>query len=106
MQLLKVAWVSGFVSGVAPSSLLLKLKVASLPEGMNYKHLIGVGLLASIGFTMSLFVANLAFDNNELIQQAKIGILIASLTGGTIGYFYLYFIKPKATIIIKERDIH
>jgi NhaA family Na+:H+ antiporter len=79
--------------------------LASLPEGMNFKHLIGVGLLASIGFTMSLFVSNLAFDNNELIQQAKIGILIASLIGGTIGFIFLYYNKPKATIIIKERDI-
>lgn len=95
-----------FIGIVGVTSLLLKLKVASLPEGMNYKHLIGVGLLASIGFTMSLFVANLAFDNNELIQQAKIGILIASLTGGTIGFLFLYYNKPKATIIIKESDIH
>jgi NhaA family Na+:H+ antiporter len=95
-----------FIGIVGVTSLFLKLKLASLPEGMNFKHLIGVGLLASIGFTMSLFVSNLAFDNKELIQQAKIGILIASLIGGTIGFIFLYYTKPKATIIIKESDIH
>lgn len=95
-----------FIGIVGVTGLMLKFELAALPEGMNFKHLIGVGLLASIGFTMSLFVANLAFDNNELIQQAKIGILIASLTGGIIGYFYLYFNKPKETIVLRESDIH
>jgi len=83
--------VGKFVGIVGITSLLVKLKIATLPEGMNFKHLIGAGFLASIGFTMSLFVANLAFEDNGLIQQAKIGILIASLIGGLIGFLFLYF---------------
>lgn len=83
--------VGKFIGIVGVSSLLVKLKIAKLPEGMNFKHLIGVGFLASIGFTMSLFVANLAFTNTELIQQAKIGILIASLVGGLLGFLFLYY---------------
>lgn len=85
--------VGKFIGIVGVSGLLIKLKIADLPYGMNFKHLIGAGFLASIGFTMSLFVANLAFKNNELIQQAKIGILIASLIGGIIGFIFLYLNK-------------
>lgn len=85
--------VGKFIGIVGVSGLLIKLKIADLPNGMNFKHLIGAGFLASIGFTMSLFVANLAFKNNELIQQAKIGILIASLIGGIIGFIFLYLNK-------------
>lgn len=69
--------------------LLVKWKVAPFPEGMNLKNLFGVGLLASIGFTMSLFVTSLAFTQEEYMTQAKIGIFIASIIGGVLGYFVL-----------------
>ncbi len=94
-----------FIGIVGTTSLFIKLKLANLPIGMTFKHLIGVGLLASIGFTMSLFIANLAFTSPELIQQAKIGILIASLIGGTVGFLFLYFTNNKSTINITETDI-
>ncbi|WP_026709874.1 Na+/H+ antiporter NhaA [Flavobacterium filum] len=93
-----------FIGIVGTSSLFVKLKLAPLPDGMNYKHLIGVGFLASIGFTMSLFIANLAFTNPIYIHQAKIGILIASLIGGIIGFTFLYFSHPKSKL--KPSDIH
>jgi len=51
--------------------------------------LIGVGLLASIGFTMSLFVTNLAFQNSDYILQAKIGIFAGSIIGGISGFLVL-----------------
>jgi NhaA family Na+:H+ antiporter len=96
--------VGKFVGIVGVTSLLVKLKIATLPEGMNFKHLIGAGFLASIGFTMSLFVANLAFKNTAIIQQAKIGILIASLTGGIIGFMILYFNKREPKYDLQERE--
>lgn len=69
--------------------MMIKLKVAPYPEGMHFKNLLGIGFLASIGFTMSLFVTSLAFSHEEYITQAKIGIFAASLIGGIIGYLIL-----------------
>jgi NhaA family Na+:H+ antiporter len=74
---------------VGVTMLLVKLKLAPLPVGMNFKHLLGVGLLASIGFTMSLFITSLAFTNPDYILQAKIGIFTASIIGGISGYLIL-----------------
>ncbi|MDR2810910.1 MAG: Na+/H+ antiporter NhaA [Tannerellaceae bacterium] len=80
----------GKTIGVVGTTLLLvKLKLAPFPEGMNYKHLLGMGLLASIGFTMSLFITSLAFTDPEYILQAKIGIFSASILGGVSGYILL-----------------
>lgn len=79
----KVAGVVGF------TSLMVKLKVAPLPDGMNFRNLLGIGLLASIGFTMSLFITSLAFNDETHLVQAKIGIFVASIIGGIIGYIIL-----------------
>lgn len=80
----------GKVVGVVGFTLLLvKLKVAPFPEGMNVKNLFGLGLLASIGFTMSLFVTSLAFSHEEYMVQAKVGIFAASIIGGVLGYLLL-----------------
>ena len=68
---------------------LVKMKIAPLPYGMNMKNLFGLGLLASIGFTMSLFITSLAFTNPEYMIQAKIGIFAASIIGGILGYLLL-----------------
>ncbi len=80
----------GKVVGIVGFSLLLvKLRIASFPQGMNLKNLIGVGLLASIGFTMSLFITSLAFTDELHLVQAKIGIFAASILGGILGYIVL-----------------
>lgn len=71
------------------SWLAVKLKISSFPKGMNLKNLSGLALLASIGFTMSLFITQLAFTHEEYKTQAKIGIFIASILGGVLGYFIL-----------------
>ncbi len=69
--------------------LLIRLKVAPVSEGMTLKNLIGIGLLGSIGFTMSLFITSLAFTNEIYLIQAKTGIFTASIIGGTLGYWLL-----------------
>jgi NhaA family Na+:H+ antiporter len=56
---------------------------------MKWKQLAGVGLLGGIGFTMSIFITLLAFENPGLITQSKIAILLASLVAGTLGYFWI-----------------
>lgn len=88
----------GKVIGVfGVSSLMIKLKFSVMPEGMTNKSLFGVGLLASIGFTMSLFVTDLAFDNPEYELQAKLGIFVASLIGGILGFIILKNSKNSTT---------
>lgn len=87
--------VGKFAGVVGFSWILVRFAKAELPIGMDLKQLFGVGLLASIGFTMSLFVANLAFENPDFVVQAKLGIFSASLLGGVCGFFYLkYTLKP------------
>lgn len=87
----------GKVLGVVGISwLLAKSKLAAFPEGMTFKNLLGLGFLAGIGFTMSLFITSLAFKSEELMVQAKIGIFVASLLSGIIGYILLSKSKQKA----------
>lgn len=80
----------GKVTGVVGFTwLAVKFKIAPFPDGMNLKNLFGLGLLASIGFTMSLFVTELAFSHEEYKVQAKVGIFVASIIGGILGYMVL-----------------
>ena len=79
------------------SWLAIKLKIASLPQGSTMSQIFGVSFLGGIGFTMSIFVADLAFlGNANLIFQAKVGILVASLFAGFFGYFWLRFIATSS----------
>lgn len=71
------------------SYIAVKLKIAQIPDDVNWKYIYGIAWLAGIGFTMSMFVTGLAFTNKSDIETAKIAILIASLFSGLIGYFYL-----------------
>ncbi|HMQ01123.1 MAG TPA: Na+/H+ antiporter NhaA [Cyclobacteriaceae bacterium] len=72
-----------------------KLKLIQLPRNISYKLLFGVSCLAAVGFTMSLFITSLAFENPQYDYQARIGILFASLLAGLIGYLILYRFLPK-----------
>lgn len=68
------------------------LGVCRLPLDMNWKHVFGAGLLGGIGFTMSIFITNLAFTGEpDLINASKIAILLASVTAGSIGFLWLMF---------------
>lgn len=71
------------------SYLAIKLKLAHLPEDTSFKQLMITGVLGGVGFTMSLFITNLAFENQVFIDASKIGILIGSLVSGLAGYFLL-----------------
>ncbi len=69
--------------------LAIRTGIASLPEGVSWRHLLGAGWLAGIGFTMSLFIAGLAFGPTLLLAQAKVGILCASVLAGLTGWLML-----------------
>jgi NhaA family Na+:H+ antiporter len=80
--------------------LTVKMRWASLPTGLNMNHVFGVGLLGGIGFTMSIFIADLGFvDSAENLLMAKTGILLASAIAGLGGFFWLmaHTRKPPAT---------
>lgn len=63
--------------------------LSKLPNDLNWKSILGVGFLGGIGFTMSIFITLLAFDNEWIINNAKLSILLASLIAGLIGYVFL-----------------
>ncbi len=67
----------------------IKAGFASMPEGVNWRQLHGLSLLAAIGFTMSLFIGNLAFADAETINAVKVGVLSGSLIAALAGYFLL-----------------
>lgn len=72
------------------SFITVKLKIASLPENVNWMHMLGASILGGVGFTMAIFVANLAYDEEALITAAKLGILIASFVAGVAGFALLF----------------
>lgn len=67
----------------------VKIGLAELPQNVHWKHIWGVSILAGIGFTMSLFIAELAFESDDLLTSAKLGILVASFISGIVGYWFL-----------------
>ncbi len=71
------------------SWLCTRLGIASLPEGSTWMHIIGVGMLAGIGFTMSIFISILSFKEPLFVSEAKISVLLTSIIAGTIGYLVL-----------------
>ena len=85
-----------FIGVAGTSWLVLKLGIAKLPKDTRFIQIVGVSLLAGIGFTMSIFVAQLGFkENEELLLMAKTGILFASLFAGIMGYIWLFLVsKP------------
>jgi NhaA family Na+:H+ antiporter len=71
------------------SYLSIKLKVSLLPDDINFKQLLGAGFLGGIGFTMSIFITLLAFQQNDVIEQSKIAVMISSMFAGLIGFIIL-----------------
>jgi len=74
-------WISTFIS--------VKAGLSILPQDLQWRHIFGAGLLAGIGFTMSIFITLLAFDDHSQVDPAKIAIMLASLVAGLLGYLWL-----------------
>jgi NhaA family Na+:H+ antiporter len=66
-----------------------KLRILTVPTGVTNTQVVAIGFLAGIGFTMSLFIGGLSFAHPELLDQAKIGILLASALSAVVGSFLL-----------------
>lgn len=89
--------VFGKLIGIAGFSwLAIKMGFTSLPKGVSFKHIIGVALMGGIGFTMSIFIAELGFSNSPKdLLMAKTGILLASVIAGVSGFIWLYLTASK-----------
>lgn len=96
-----VGLIAGKVLGILSVAwIMTKLKLARLPEGANWWHMTGVGLLAGIGFTVSIFITELAFSGYEpLIVVAKIAILVASVLAAILGAIVLLLNRAKTSVI-------
>ena len=79
------------------SWIVVKVGWSALPKGVTWSQIVGVGCLAGIGFTMSLFITDLALADEALVTTAKIGILVASLSSGVLGYWILARVLPRGT---------
>ena len=97
--------VAGLVVGkplgiVAMSWLAVKSGLGALPEGVAWPHLFGTAALAGIGFTMSLFISDLAFDDELVTATAKVGILAASIASALVGVAVLARSLPKSPTVV------
>lgn len=79
----KAVGVSGF------SWLAIRLGWAALPAGVGWRHIIGAALIGGVGFTVALFITGLAFTDEVLVEEAKVGVLAASLLAAVAGYLFL-----------------
>lgn len=83
--------------------LAIKSKLVSMPAGMTWASLAGTSLLGGIGFTVSLFIAHLSFiDFPELLNQAKLGVLLGTIVSGVLGYMVLNLVLPKKAFIERQ----
>lgn len=77
------------------SFICTKFKLGTLPENSNWMHILGVSFLAAIGFTMSIFISILSFDNPLYVSEAKLSVLITSIIAGILGFVVLKMSGPK-----------
>ncbi len=91
----------GKLIGVGLFSYLgIKFGVTELPSGVKFRQIIGASAIAGVGFTMSIFIDNLAFGNDLIsMNSAKVGIIIGSLVAGTIGYLILRLVSKKEAVL-------
>jgi NhaA family Na+:H+ antiporter len=75
---------------------VVRVGLAALPDGVSWRHIYGAAWLGGIGFTMSLFVADLAFAGTPALDLARIGILAASIVAGAGGYLVLRRVRSEA----------
>jgi Na+:H+ antiporter, NhaA family len=98
-----VGLIVGKPMGIVLFSLLaVAIGLYTLPSDMRKRDLLGVGFLAGIGFTMSIFITLLAFKEADIITHSKIAVFIASLVAGLLGFVMLKITLPK---IVEEEEI-
>jgi Na+:H+ antiporter, NhaA family len=73
------------------SFLAVKSKIAGMVDGLTWAGIAGVGILAGLGFTVSLFISGLSFEDETIVATAKVAVLAASLAAGLLGYIYFRF---------------
>ena len=79
------------------SFLAVTLGLSRLPEGMTWKHVLGAGIFGGIGFTMSMFVTLLAFNDPALVVSSKIAIMMASIVSAIVGVVWLRLVCGRAS---------
>jgi NhaA family Na+:H+ antiporter len=84
----------------------VSLGLCTIPSDLKWKNIIAAGFLAGIGFTMSIFITLLAFDDTETINNSKIAILLASITAGTIGFIWLKITLKEPIEEGKNKDLN
>ena len=95
-----VGLVVGKIVGVSLFTFVaVRLRVSTLPDGSNFRHILGISAIAGIGFTVSMFITALAYDNVILQDESKVGILLASALAAIIGLFFLKSVK------VGEQDV-
>lgn len=109
-QGISIAIIAGLVLGkfigiFAFSWVCIKLKFAKMPEGTKLSQLAAVSVLGGIGFTVSLFIANLTFDTgvtylSPILSNAKLGILVGSFLAGFLGWFLLHLTLPRESLLL------
>ncbi len=101
-----IALFIGKVLGIfSLSYLAIKLKIANLPSNVNLKQIWGIASMAGVGFTMSIFVAQLAFLNNEvLLNSSKLGVLLGSAVSAIVGSFLLLIFSKKTELVSEENS--
>ena len=77
------------------SWLIVASGLGRLPDSVTWLQVFGVSALAGVGFTMSIFIGELAFTDESIINEAKLGVLIGSLVSGAIGYLILNRFLPR-----------
>lgn len=98
---ISIGIIAGLLAG-KPAGILLftfaavKLNLSRLSQGLTWKHVLGAGMLGGIGFTMSIFISLLAFDDAAVIDHAKVAVMLASLLSGIAGCLYLRRLEPVA----------
>jgi NhaA family Na+:H+ antiporter len=102
MTTITISLFVGKFIGVALFSYLgIKFKLIELPSGIKFKQILGISAIAGVGFTMSIFIGNLAFEGNLIsINSAKVGIIIGSIISGILGYSILLLTSKKESTTI------
>jgi NhaA family Na+:H+ antiporter len=87
------------------SWLAIRLRLCDMPTGARWLQILGVGMLGGIGFTVALLITDLAFKNELLIDEAKLGVLAASLASGALGFLFLWLTTRNRPAAYSEPDV-